>query len=130
MKRNTTFIAWLTMVFLAGVAVGVAGYRFASASAVSAQSRPSPEEYRNRYITEMRTRLQLSPEQENNLTVILDDTRRQFRDLREKHRPEMDDIQRQQTERVNAILNPTQQAEYAKMRAEREAKRKAAEQPK
>jgi hypothetical protein len=72
----------------------------------------------------MRARLKLTPGQETELNGILDDTRLRYRELHERFRPEMKAIQDEQTDKVNAILDPAQQTEYGKMRDEREQRRK------
>ena len=79
------------------------------------------------YLDEMSKRLSLSQPQKEKLNEILDDTRAKYREVRERHKPEMKAIQDEQVEKVNAMLSEAQRAEYAKMRAEREAKRLADE---
>lgn len=125
MKRTNLSIAlYLVLVFASGVAVGAVGYRLYNLGGVRAvrDNRPpiSPEEMRRRYVEEMRARLKLNDGQLQNLTAILDDSRTKFRALREKYRPEVHAIQEEQADRIRAILNDGQKAEYEKMRAERE----------
>lgn len=83
-----------------------------------------PQQFRKLYMEEMKTRLKLLPEQETAVSSVLDDTRRQYRNLHERYRPEMKSIQDDQTSKINSLLNSTQQEEYAKMRQERDEKRK------
>ncbi len=128
MKRsNLSLVLSLFLVFGSGAVVGALGHRYYMASAVKAAppAPKSPEDYRKAYTDEMRQRLTLSQAQTERLSEILDETRDKFRALREKHRPETKAIQDEQVANINAMLTPTQQKEYAKMRAEREAKRQA-----
>jgi hypothetical protein len=128
-RSNLSLALSLVLVFASGVVVGTLGYRYYSLNTVSANARPprTPDDYRNAYIKEMNTRLHLTAEQSQKLAGVLDETRTQFRELREKHRPEFKAVQDAQTEKISAMLTPEQQAEYVRMRAERDAKRKADE---
>ena len=124
MRRNSLTILYLAILFLSGVAVGGFGLRLYTLNSVRASGgRPSPEEFQRRYVAELRTRLSLSDDQVSKLGPILDDTRKQFRELREKHRPELKAIQDEQTQRIRALLNDSQQAEFARFLDEREKQR-------
>jgi Spy/CpxP family protein refolding chaperone len=122
MKRSQLAVAlYAVLTFAAGALVGVAGYRlYTSATADARGPRRAPEDYRKKYVDEMRSRLKLSEQQVSQLNLILDTTRDRFRQLRDKERPEMKAIQDEQTTRIRAMLDPAQQAEYEKMRQERE----------
>jgi uncharacterized membrane-anchored protein YhcB (DUF1043 family) len=125
---SARFAVYLAIVLVSGMAVGALGYRYYNTKTSRDQGRPrSPEEYRKRYLKEMRNRLDLSSTQRASLEKILDETRDKFRAVREKYAPEMKAIHDEQVARVNAILSPEQQAEYAKMRQEWEQRRRAAE---
>jgi len=126
MKRSSLIVAlYLLLTFSSGVAVGGFGFWLYVSRSVSAESRRlSPEEYRKRYVLEMETRLKLTPDQIQKLSAILDSTRALYKEVADKHRPEFDAIQQHQTRQIRAILNPEQQAEYEKLRAERDARRK------
>jgi hypothetical protein len=127
MKRSSlSMLLSLMLVFASGVVVGSLGYRYYNQEERKKDHRPrTPEEYRQAYMAEMKARLKLSGEQSAKLGKILDETRDRFRELREKQRPDYKAIQDAQTAAINAILSAEQQAEYNKMRQERDAKRKA-----
>jgi hypothetical protein len=119
MKPPTlSIVFYLCLVFLSGVLVGSFGFGLYFHR--SAQMRPSPEAMRQQYLDDMRTRLKLSKDQVDELIVILESTRARFHDLREKYRPDVKAIQDQQVQSIRAILSPEQQAEYEKLRQERE----------
>lgn len=121
MKRSQMAVAlYAVLTFASGVAVGVLGHRAYLASAQSQERPRRPEDFRKKYIEEMRFRLKLSEPQTIQLNAILDATRDRIKQVREKERPEMDAIQADQRLRIRAMLNPEQQAEYEKMLAERE----------
>lgn len=122
MRRSTlTVILYLCLVFASGILVGGFGTRLYNARTVDAKSNPcNPDGMRRRYLDDMRTRLKMSDEQFKQFTAVLESTRERFHDLREKYRPEVKVIQEEQVEKIRAILNETQRAEYEKMRDERE----------
>ena len=127
-RSNLSLALSLLVVFASGAVVGVLGHRYYSLNTVVAKGAPkSPEEYRKQYMGEMQSRLKLDTAQEQKLAQILDETREKFRVHRDKTRPEMKAIQDEQVARINEMLNPGQQLEYAKMRKERDDKRKADE---
>ncbi len=127
MKRpGLTAVVYLVLVFLSGALVGGFGHRLYTQGTVSASSTAgrSPEEYRKRYIGEMRSRLMLDDGQVAKLNEILDSTRLQYKKFNEAHKIELSGIQNDQVARVKAILSDSQRLEYEKMRAEREKNRK------
>jgi Spy/CpxP family protein refolding chaperone len=130
-KRSAIKAAlYLALTFSAGAAVGVFGNRLYSGHSVSADVRPTrSEEYRRVYLQEMETRLKLDADQKHRLVGILDQTESQFRQLNEKHRPEYRAIHAAQSEQISSLLNPAQLEEFAKLRAEREARRKKRDGP-
>jgi hypothetical protein len=129
MKRSS-FSTWiyLLLVFASGAALGVFSdhlYTTKTVLAKSVATKNDPNEYKRKYIDEMRTRLKLDAKQVESLGQILDDARNQMRDLHEKYKPEMTSIHNAQVGRVKGILTDAQLADYQKMLDEREAKRAA-----
>lgn len=118
---------YLLLVFLSGIGIGAGGLHLVRGPAVSASGSPrkSPEEYRREYIRELHQRLQLDDQQTAKLRVILENTHEAYKRFREQTKPEMQRIQQEQVTAVNALLRDDQKLEYEKMRAEREARRKA-----
>jgi hypothetical protein len=128
MKRSSisTWV-YLVLVFASGAALGVFSDHLYTTKTVLAKSvavRNDPNEFRRKYIDEMRTRLKLDGKQVSTLSEILDQTDAQMHDLHQKYRPEMTAIHNVQVDRVKGILSDPQRNEYEKMLAEREAKRK------
>ncbi len=117
-RSRLSVTLYLLLVFGSGVLVGALGYRY-MAGTPHAPPRPSPEEFKRRYMEEMRTRLRLSDDQARLIETILDETR-------EKYRAQMRAVQEEQTSRIRAVLDEWQRAEYEKMRQEREERRKRA----
>lgn len=125
MRRSSlTTALYLVLLFLSGVAVGAFGLRLYNLHSVHANGpRPNSEEFRRRYIADLSSRLKLTDDQVSKLGPILDETGKQIRELREKHRPELKAIQDEQTQKIRAILDPSQQAEFSKFQEEREKER-------
>jgi Spy/CpxP family protein refolding chaperone len=126
-KRYGLPTVYLLVVFVCGLAVGGFGYRLYQLRTVSASQPPpprSPEEFKKRHLAELTRRLNLTPDQEGKLSSIMDETRARTDAFFKKHRSEMDQIQSEQYEKVKAVLTPVQIAEYDKIRAEREARRR------
>jgi hypothetical protein len=126
MKRsNLTIALYVLLVFAAGVAVGGFGHQLYTVKTVTATTkRKTPDDYRRAYMAEMKQRLKLNDTQAVNVEKVLDATRDRYRAFRERSKPEMDQIQADQTTTIRGILNDEQMREYDKMRAEREARRK------
>jgi hypothetical protein len=82
-----------------------------------------PNDYRKKYVAEAQNRLKLTPDQVQQLNEIMDLTFARFRELHERNRPERRQIHQEQVDKINAILTPDQQREYARMREERERER-------
>ncbi len=129
MRRSSFTIAlYLALVFLSGLLVGAYGHRFIANNPDTTRartSRPSPEEWRKQYLAEMQTRLKLTPDQLQQLNVLMDQTRDRFHAERQKHDGVMKTIRDEQTDKVRAMLSDQQRPEYEKLRAEREQRAKA-----
>lgn len=120
MTRSRLAIAiYLLLVFLSGVVVGAVGHRFYYREKFTPRPRPSPEEFRRRYMEDLRSRLKLTDEQAQRIDAILDETR-------DRYRTQMRAMQEEQAAKIRAVLNPEQQREYEQMRREREERRKRA----
>jgi hypothetical protein len=121
MRRSSlTTGLYLVLLFLSGVAVGAFGLRLYTVNSVSARN---PEEFRRRYVAELRDKLTLTDDQVKLLGPILDETRQRHRELMEKHRPEFKTIQDEQEHKIRAMLTDAQQPEYTKFLELREKRR-------
>lgn len=123
MKRNLTIGLSMLAVFLSGAVVGAFGHRLYAVRTVIAEKGPqTPEQWRSKYVSELRTRLTLDDNQVAKLNTILDETRDRFRAMKERTRPEGEQIKQDQRNQIRAMLNPTQRAEYEQVLLERERK--------
>ena len=129
-RSKTSLAVSFTLVFAGGILVGALGHRYyslKSVEAVSVPAPPNPEKWRKEYVAELSTRCKLTPDQAQRVEGILDDTRARFHEMRERFRPEMDAIRVSQIQQINAILTPVQQNEYARIRKERDDRKKEME---
>jgi hypothetical protein len=127
-RSSVSTSIYVALVFLSGAALGVFSdhlYTTKTVLAKTVAARNDPNEFRRKYIDDMRTRLKMDPAQIATLSQILDETDVQMHDLHQKYRPEMTSIHNAQVDRVKGILKSEQVAEYQKMLDEREARRKA-----
>ncbi|MDQ6677567.1 MAG: hypothetical protein M3Z09_09760 [Acidobacteriota bacterium] len=116
---------YLLMVFAGGTGVGVFADRIYTTKTVRAATPRNPDDFRKRYVEELKKRLNLDASQVEKLSAILAATQKRMHDLHERERPEITAVHQDQVDRVNAILNGTQRSEYNRMREEREKKRAA-----
>jgi uncharacterized membrane protein len=132
-KSSLTVGLSLLAVFVSGAVVGAIGHRLYTVRSVSAvvqePPRPNPEEFRRKYVEELRSRLHLEDGQVAKLNGILDSTRDRFHQMRERSRPEAEQIKQDQRNQVRAMLNAPQQAEYEKILQERDNKKKNEKKP-
>jgi len=121
-----TVALYMALVFACGGVVGAFAHRLYTVSGVSANvSQRNPEEFRKRFMADMKARLQLSDDQAAKLSVIMDDTRTRFREVRNKFEPEMQKIREDQRQKISGLLSPTQQAEWQKIVEERQRRRES-----
>ncbi len=118
---RAAIVVYIGLVFASGAVLGAFSHRLYTVSSVSAKTGRSPEEFRKRYLVEMQRRLNLTPDQVVNLNAILDQTRARFDEAKERMR---ESLHQEQVEKVRAMLNPEQQAEYEKVQKERDARQK------
>ncbi len=114
---------YLTLVFLSGVLVGAFGLRLYMVRSVSASviyRPPTADEYRRQMLNDMQKKVNLTPDQVNKINAVLDNTRVCFRRIHSKIQPELDELKKQQSGDIRALLNPQQQVKYDQWRADRD----------
>ena len=111
---------YLALVFGSGAVLGGLTHRMYMVSVVNARPTSSPDEWRQKYLAEMKSRLKLRDDQILRLNILLDETRSRVREVHERHRPEIDEIKHEQTLKVAGMLDPGQKTEFDKLTKERE----------
>ena len=121
-----TVALYMGLVFACGAVVGAFAYRLYTVSDVSANvGQRDPEEYRKRFMAELKNRLNLNDDQAAKVGVIMDQTRQQFRAARATIEPEIQKIREEQRQKISEILAADQQAEFQKMMEQRRRMRES-----
>lgn len=123
LSRKAT-VLYSVLIFASGGVLGALTHRLYTVSSVAATSRPSsgPDEWRRKYLAEMQSRLHLSSEQNLKLNIYLDETRSRVREAHAKAQPEVEQIKREQREKIKSMLDANQKTEYEKILEERDQK--------
>jgi hypothetical protein len=123
MNRSKLTIAfYLLLVFVSGAVVGAVGDNVYYAR-VKAAVRLSPEEYRQKYVEEIRSTVMLDDAQVAQLGQILNRTEDRYKEIKSRFRPEMKAIHESQVSAIRAMLRPEQLSKYDQFLAERERER-------
>jgi hypothetical protein len=125
MTRKIVF--YFLLVFLSGSVVGALAYRTYNPPTARGSAPPSPNEWRQRYVDETRSRLSLTDDQVVKLRDMLDQTEARFRQARERENQEIRQIGEEHYQRVRTMLTQEQLPKYEKLHQEREAKAKEQE---
>jgi hypothetical protein len=119
-----TVALYMALVFACGGVVGAFAHRLYTVSGVSANvGQRNPEEFRKRFMADLKSRLQLSDDQAAKLSGIMDETRMRVRAARVTIEPELQKIRDDQKQRISELLSPDQQGEWQKILDERQRKR-------
>lgn len=119
---------YAVVLFGGGAATGVFGHMLFSANTVIAKvETKSNDDWRKRFTASMKQRLAMSEDQLKRLDDVLDETRVEYRLMRNRYKPEMEKIHTQQVQKIKTILRPDQIAEFDKMEQERTEKMRARE---
>ncbi|MEO5924894.1 MAG: hypothetical protein ABIR70_13825 [Bryobacteraceae bacterium] len=121
-SSRATIALYMGLVFASGAALGVYGNRYYTASTEQTSTKstkgkrgPSPEEFRKMYLTAMQKQLLLSDDQVTKLSAVMDETRTLMDDMHTRHRPEQQEIQRSQNEKIRALFDTIQREKYDAM---------------
>jgi Spy/CpxP family protein refolding chaperone len=117
---HTRLTIWLVLVvvFVLGAATGVA---LAGLYRSRASNRPDHERMVRERFERMRAELNLKEEQTTQIRAILDETRNEYRKLREELRPRFDEPRLKARARIRALLDPDQQKKFDAMVAQQDA---------
>jgi Spy/CpxP family protein refolding chaperone len=122
---------YVGLIFASGAVLGAFSHRFYTVTTVNAKASKNPEEFRQRYMSEMKGRLTLTPDQYDKLEFIMDETRARIHEAQKKLDPEVVEIRMEQIEKIREMLTTQQKPLYEQLRKEREerAKQKGASHP-
>ena len=128
LSRRAT-VLYSLLVFASGGVLGAITHQLYTVSTVSATAAPpKPDEWRKKYLGEMQTRLKLGKDQMLKLNIYLDETRSRVREAQAKAKPEIEQIKREQREKIKTMLDQSQKSEYEKLIEERDRREQQAKQ--
>ena len=118
-QGRTTLKVWLVLVvvFLLGSLTGGAVTGF-----YRSMSRPNRGEPRDR-MEKIRRDLSLTDDQMKSVSAILDDTKNEYKSLRQELKPRFDEPRQKARVKIRALLTPEQQQKFDAMVAEKDAQR-------
>ena len=127
MKPTRWMVAlYMALVFACGGVVCAFVFRLYTVSEVRANvGQRNPEEFRKRFMADLKSRLQLSDDQAAKLSAILDETRMRVRAARNTIEPELQKIRDDQKQRISELLSASQQVEWQKILDERQRQRES-----
>lgn len=105
---------WVGLVFLLGAALGgMLGYVFAHRSYAAGPPPPMSDQAKARQKVDHLTKeLDLSNEQQAQLSVIINDVQAQYSAIRKSTEPQIDVARQKGRERIRAILTPEQKPKF------------------
>lgn len=125
-RSRVSIWTYLVLVFVGGSVTGFLADRVYTMRTVSANAIPrNPEEWKRKYLEDVRTRCHLSEAQLAQVNQILEVTRHRAEAIRARMEPEWKALHADQVREVRAVMVGPQVAEFDKLRAEREAQHKA-----
>ena len=125
-SRWSAFV-YLVIVFASGILVGVVSHRLYVTNTASANTAPrTMDEFRKRYLGEMKEKVGANDRQLDTVARILDETKQKFDALHAQEKPLHDKIQQDQVDAIRALLTDQQKIAYDEWRAERERRRQLA----
>jgi peptidoglycan hydrolase CwlO-like protein len=120
-RTRLSAAAYLILVFASGILVGIVSHRLYMTATASA-SAPAPrnmQEFRRRYLADMRQKVHATDAQIAEVNRILDDTKRKFDELHAQEKPLRDKIQQDQLNEIRALLDDQQREAFNRWHDER-----------
>jgi len=107
---NRKALALIVLVLVLGVALGAVGHSLFDRRVLGArtQTRTDPP----RGVTRLTTELNLSPDQQKQLSAILTDMQHRFDAVRQQMNPQFDQIRDQGHDQIRQILTPEQRPKF------------------
>ena len=120
---------WLVLVavFVLGAVTGGALTGLYRSRASSSASRENRERAMKDRFEKMRQELNLTDQQTTQVRAILDETRNEYRNLRDELRPRFDEPRLKARAKIRALLNPDQQKKFDTLVAQQDAEHNSRE---
>jgi len=106
---NRKAVGLLILVFALGIALGAVGHMLSERSVLASRNRgPGSGPGSGQLVNRLTTDLNLSPDQQKQLKVILADTQSRYDAIRQQTGPQFDQVRDEGRERMRQILSPDQ----------------------
>lgn len=115
MRSNRRALAYLLLVFVLGVAVGVLGSLWAERQGWAQTRWSSGHGSRPGTIEWLTRELNLTAEQQTQLQAILDETGAGYEAIRERTRPEYERVRQDGRAKIRALLTEEQRAKFEEL---------------
>jgi Spy/CpxP family protein refolding chaperone len=113
MSVNRKAALWVGVVFLLGAVLGgMLGYGFAHHTAMAAPTQVTDTEKRARKVQRLTQELNLTPDQQKRLDVIITSVQAQYKAIRQSTEPQIDQARQKGREQIRAILTPEQKPQF------------------
>ena len=125
MTGSTRVKIWIVfaVVFALGVATGAALDGVYRSRAVASRSAEERKRDADAHFEKMRTDLNLSDDQSAKIRAVLEETRNEYRQLRNELRPRFDEPRLKARARIRDLLNDEQRKKFDAMTAQMDARR-------
>jgi len=126
-RTRLSTAAYLILVFASGILVGIVSHRLYMTATASANA-PAPrtmQEFKRRYLADMRQKVHATDAQIAEVNRILDDTKRRFDELHAQEKPLRDKIQQDQLNEIRALLDNQQREAFNRWHDERMNRQRA-----
>lgn len=121
MTRRAVF--YLALVFVLGMALGGVGAYLADEWKVVDWHRYGRDDRRG-VVDWLSRELALTPDQQSRLQVILEETGKQYQQVRDRMRPEQEQIRQAARQRIREILTDTQRPKFEELLRQIDAERR------
>jgi hypothetical protein len=113
-ETNRKAVAWLLVVFVLGVALGVLG-SYVVTTRVFAHSQPpqhDPAASRAHYIDRLNHELNLTPDEQKQIDAVLTTVQARYDAIHQSVLPQYDDARKSGREQIRQLLTPDQQTKF------------------
>lgn len=111
-QSNRRAVLLVFVLFLLGIALGSVGTYVVTMRVQAARPQATLAHNPARTMAMYTRDLNLSPDQQNQIQAILNDTRSRYAELHEKLDPEYEQVRQQGRERIRQILTPEQRPKF------------------
>jgi Spy/CpxP family protein refolding chaperone len=128
LRTRLSTAAYLILVFASGILVGIVSHRLYMTATASASVPPAPrsmQEFKRRYLADMREKVHATDAQIAQVDRILDATKRKFDDLHAQEKPLRDKYQQEQLNEIRALLDDQQREAFNRWHDERMNRQRA-----